>query len=179
MPEVFRMLVPKGALSEPREAVRGPADVRTAKEAVALARGLNEALKPGHALAMYRRAIELEPSNGEAARELSLTLFDAGERADAIDGLELFLTAHPRDHETRLALASLLLRSSELVRAERELLHCIEAQPKWAPPFVPLVRLLWRLGRPVEARSKLEDYRKLSPDPRSIEMLESMMRPSR
>lgn len=179
MPEVFRMLVPKGALTTPRQAVRGPSDVTSAKEAVAIARGLNEALEPRHAVAMYRRALELEPGSGEAARELSLTLFDAGEQREALLSLEEFVSKNTGDHETRLAFASLLLRSADLEGAERELSRCIEAAPKWAPPFVPLVRLLWRLGRPVEARARLDAYRALSPDPRSVEMLESMMRPSR
>lgn len=180
MVEVFRMLVPKGPLSmgEP-DSTLIPSEVKSAKEAVSLGRKLNQAMKPEEAARMYRRALDLAPSDGEALRELALTLFDAGEHAEAVGLFEAFLKTHERDHESRLAFASVLLRMADLERAELELTRCVEGRPKWAEPFVPLVRLLWRRGRPSEARAALDAYRALEPDPRSLEMLETMMRPSR
>lgn len=174
---IYRKVIPKGALVPSAAAPPArPTQVEHAGEALRLARAENDALRPEAAVAMYRRALELDAGNGEAARELGLTLFDAGEGAEACALLSGFLERHAGDQETRLVYASLLIRSSELDRAEQQLVRCIDRDPRWAPPYVPLIRLLWRAGRQPEARARLHAYRALLPDPRTVEMLESMLR---
>lgn len=175
---IFRKTVPKGALvpSAAASAPASPQAITRADEAVRRARALNEALKPEEGMALYRRALELEPGRGEAARELGLTLFDAGRGAEACALLAEFLEGNSSDLETRLAYASLLIRASELDRAEHQLSRCIDQDPRWAPPYVPLIRLLWRIGRRAEAQARLHAYRALLPDPRTVEMLSAMLR---
>lgn len=177
MTEVFRKLVPKGALlPEPAAPPSSPSEITSASEAFELARKHNDALRPNEAIALFRRALELQSGHGAAARELGLTLFDAGRSDEAVTFFHGFIEVNAKDQETRLAYASVLIRASDLERAEQQLVECIERDPRWAPPYVPLIRLLWRGGRKSEARERLHTYRALLPDPRTVEMLESMMR---
>ncbi|MBK6687456.1 MAG: tetratricopeptide repeat protein [Deltaproteobacteria bacterium] len=174
MVEVYRKVLPKGPPSAPVE--RSLAAIQKPEEALEEAHRLNAELKPKEAIAMYRRALELDPSNLVAASELGSTLVDAGHTEEAFRFFDEFLERHPREAEVRLAYAGGLLRVGQLERAVAECQRCLEHRPNWDAPYPPMIRALHRLRRGLEAQAALSAFRPLSKDPRTVAMFEAMLR---
>lgn len=174
MVEVFRKVLPKGPPSAPAE--RSLAAIQSPEEAVEEAHRLNAELKPQEAIAMFRRALELDPGSVIAASELGSTLVDAGQAEQAFSFYEEFLERQPRAADVRLAYAGGLLRMGQLERAVAECGRCLEQRPNWDAPYPPLIRALFRLHRGQEAQAALTAFRPLSKDPRTVAMFEAMLR---
>lgn len=174
MVEVYRKVLPKGPPSAPTE--RSLVAIQTPAEALEEAHRLNAELKPREAIAMFRRALELDPGGVIAASELGSTLVDAGQAEEAFSFYEEFLAQHPRAAEVRLAYAGGLLRMGQLERAVEECRGCLEQRPNWDAPYPPLIRALFRLRRGQEAEAALSAFRPLSKDPRTVAMFEAMLR---
>lgn len=174
MVEVFRKVLPKGAPVPVAEA-KAPAEIERLEEALLLAHRHNAELHPDRAIAMFRRALELDPTNAQAAGELGSTMIDAGQAQAGFRFFDEFLAVHPRSAEVRLAYAGGLLRVGELERAVAECRVCLEHRPNWDAPYPPLIRALQRLERREEARQALGAYRPLAKDPRILELFDRML----
>lgn len=174
MVEIFRKVLPKDPV-RPRAPIDEPAQVTVVEDALREAHRLNAELNPTLAVAMYQRALALDPSCSIAATELGATLVDAGRAEEGLAFFAAHLASFPAASEVRLAYAGSLLRTGALEGAVEECRRCLEQRPDWDAPYPPLIRALHRLGRGLAARSALEELEPLTQDHRIVAMLETML----
>lgn len=152
-----------------------PDRITDAEEAMRCARELNQKLQPEQAIAMLRRALELEPAHKEAVCELGSTLRDVGRFEEAREVFCETLEKNPRLGEVRLEWANCLLRQGVLDEAVAEYRRCMDERPNWDAPHKHLILALARQGKGEEAKAVLVDLLRFSPDERTVAMLENVI----
>jgi TolB-like protein len=116
------------------------------------------------AMADFRRAIELDPSNAQAHHWYgnALAMTDAGgELAQYERAVELDPLLHP----ARLAMATLLTYYGQFDKARAQIKQVIAQYPDYPTSYYSLGWLEWTVGRLNEARSHFQKAYALSTDP--------------
>ena len=136
---LVRLLVDRGAWEEAAETARQAALLLPARESAALLRDAAQAAAragaDAEALALRRRAHQLDSAQGEELRVLAFNLYRAGARAEALPLFAAaarevtFEDAPDRDEELLLAYADLLAASGDAPLAEETLRGLLRERP--------------------------------------------------
>jgi cytochrome c-type biogenesis protein CcmH/NrfG len=122
------------------------------------------------AIASYKRAAELDPTNADAQLGMAQAQASAGETREASSSYEAAISHFPKDSRFKVAYAELLLKqaesgNSELTAQVRRLLReAVAADGSNAEAFYQLGKLELDDGRLAEACQHLEQAVKLSPE---------------
>ena len=114
---------------------------------------------PPAAVAPLRKAVELLPAQSRPRLLLGLALERTEDLPGALDALQGAEGLDPRDFETHLALARVLLRSNQFAPAEAKFREALALQPDSAPARLGLAHSLDAQHKPESAaayRSYLE-----------------------
>ena len=123
------------------------------------------------AIAAFSRALALG-DNGNDRRRLAEAQFAADRTDDAEATLKMWLAAHPKDTDTRKALAEHYPRADHLVEASEQFAELVKANPKNATAVNNLAWALWLLGRSREALDYTQQALALAPD--SVDALDTL-----
>ncbi len=115
------------------------------------------------AATLFGRAVEADPTNVEARRQLALAQADAGKPDLAQTAYEELLALDPTQASARLELAR-LLASGRPAEAIRHLLRATDLAPDYKQAHYQLALLLDRTGRPSEALARYDRVLALDPD---------------
>ncbi len=122
---------------------------------------------PESADRFYRRALELDPTNGAALMGVAATAERTGKYREALRNLEEMVRAHPDDSEARLRLAVNLSRVSTVKRAHAAFERCLKPDnPSWirSIAYQELAEALIEKQSLREARALLEKATAALPD---------------
>ncbi len=103
------------------------------------------------AIIHYRRALELDPSSGQAAAGLGAAAYRAGEIDQAAKAYELALQLNANDFMNRLALAKVYWRLNKLDAAATQQRIVIHSHPQYAEAYAEYGETLVQMRRFVEA----------------------------
>lgn len=118
---------------------------------VLAARALMAAGDDKAAYAHLRVAVNLDPENAEAQRELAEALVRAERNDEADQILRALLQRNPNDAETLVRLGRLADREGLFSEAERHFRRAQELAPRNGDALAGLAEVLVRLGKPEEA----------------------------
>ncbi len=125
--------------------------------AVALYKMIDEAMQleekgeNDRALAIWKRAAQIEPENAKAQNGLGISLYVHGETEDGFDHLRHALRINPLSGETHYILGRFLLDKGHVQEALPELTTAIEIKPHFQSCEEALGSAYEDLGRPSEA----------------------------
>jgi tetratricopeptide (TPR) repeat protein len=151
----------RGAVSEPVDEARSPADARPADHWYDAGVDL-EASDPAAAMEAYRRTLEVEPRHPDAHLNLGRLLHEAGELEAAETHYRAAADLAPNDAGARYNLGVVLedlKRWSPAIAAYREALRLDDGL---AAAHFNLARLLQAKGRAAEALRHLARYKSLA-----------------
>ncbi|MBZ5700981.1 MAG: tetratricopeptide repeat protein [Acidobacteriia bacterium] len=117
---------------------------------------------PAAAVAPLRKAVELLPAQSRPRFLLGLALERTGDLPAAVEALQGAAKLDPRDFETHLALASVLLRADQFAPAEANFREALALQPDSAPARLGLAHALDAQRKP-EAVEAYRSYLQLQP----------------
>ncbi len=116
------------------------------------------------AATLFGRAVEADPTNVEARRQLALAQVDAGQPELAQATYEELLSLDPTRTSAHLELAQLLASRGRPDEAIRRLLRATELAPDYKQAHYQLALLFDRTGRPGEALTRYDRVLALDPD---------------
>ncbi len=123
----------------------------------------------GEALAIWRKALELDPKDARVQNGLGLSLYIQGDVQESFEHLRQATRINPQFVESRFNLGKFLLQQGHAEEALPELEQTLELKPKFAPGEEALATALQSLGNSAEA---LIHWRKaLALEPKSISAL--------
>ncbi len=106
--------------------------------------------QPGHAVSLLKHAIEENPSSGLAYQNLTLALFFAARKAEALDAASRTIALNPTNAIARYIRAYCSFHGTMLERnpqMEADLRAAIAADPGFAPPYAFMAAYLAAQGR--------------------------------
>ena len=89
-----------------------PEDDQTPRTEFALGQAYDETKEPKKAIAAYRRAVDLDPSNLDAQRSLAQALLNDNDLDDALTAFQTISTSDPQDANAWLRIAEIQRRQS-------------------------------------------------------------------
>lgn len=89
-----------------------PEDDQTPRTEFALGQAYDQTKEPKKAIAAYRRAVDLDPSNLDAQRSLATALLNDNDLDDALTAFQTISTADPQDANAWLRIAEIQRRQS-------------------------------------------------------------------
>jgi tetratricopeptide (TPR) repeat protein len=89
-----------------------PEDDQTPRTEFALGQAYDETKDPKKAIAAYRRAVDLDPSNLDAQRSLATALLNDNDLGDALSAFQVISAADPQDANAWLRIAEIQRRQS-------------------------------------------------------------------
>ena len=89
-----------------------PEDDQTPRTEFALGQAYDETKEPKKAIAAYRRAVDLDPTNLDAQRSLAQALLNDNDLADALTAFQDISTSDPQDANAWLRIAEIQRRQS-------------------------------------------------------------------
>lgn len=99
------------------------------------------------AIASFRAAVQLRPTDYETRTLLAEARFNAGDNLNEVDReLRAIIARHPNDDFARLVLADLLFLRGQLIEAELQLRRAIRNRPLSPPAHLILADVLMTLG---------------------------------
>lgn len=99
------------------------------------------------AIASFRAAVSLRPTDYETRTLLAEARFNAGDNLNEVEReLRAITTRHPHDDFARLVLADLLFLRGQLIEAEMQLRRAIRNRPLSPPAHLILADVLMTLG---------------------------------
>ena len=116
------------------------------------------------AATLFDRAVEADPTNVEARRQLALARIDAGQFDQAQAAYEELLALDPTQAPAHLELGQLHASRGRPQEAIRHLTRATELAPDYKQAHYQLALLLDRSGRPREALERYERVLELDPD---------------
>jgi tetratricopeptide (TPR) repeat protein len=111
----------------------------------------------------YRRALTLDPSQGEAASNLAQLLDERGEKAAALKVLDASIAAGSYSAEVHLERGLTLVELNRFEDALRDFHESARRNPANPVPLENAARAAYRLGRQREAVQLYEDLLRLQP----------------
>ena len=125
--------------------------------------------KNGEALAIWRKALALDPSDARVQNGLGLSLYIQGDFQESLEHLREAIRINPQFVESRFNLGKFLLQQGHAAEALPELEQTLQMKPKFASGEEALATALQSLGNSTEA---LIHWRKaLALEPGSISAL--------
>ena len=121
--------------------------------------------EPAAAVAPLRKAVELLPSQSRPRYLLGVALEQAGDLHGAAEAYKAAAALDPRDFETRIALARVLLGGKKYADAEAKFREALTMQPDSAAGRLGLAQALDAQHKP-EAAETYESYLELQPSDR-------------
>ncbi len=121
--------------------------------------------------AEYRRAIELEPNNGDAYRRLGMTLEQSNQSGAALTAFRQALEAEPNYYRTYQALGSFYFNRANYGDAVKYLSKAVELAPDEPGPHFAFGSALMNLGRFAAAESELRFAIRLHETPAAFHAL--------
>jgi spermidine synthase/tetratricopeptide (TPR) repeat protein len=115
-------------------------------------------------IALYEKALALEPDNASAQRNLGLALASAGRWDEAIGHYEIALRLNPRDAATHSNLGVALASKGSLDQAIVELEEALRLDPSLASTQCTLGVLLERQGKAEAAAGHFAEALRIAPD---------------
>ena len=116
------------------------------------------------AATVFARAVDADPTNLEARRQLALAHVDAGRPDRAEAAWEELLALDPGRASAHFELARLLANRGQADEAIRRLTRATELAPDYKQAHYQLALLLDRAGRPAEALRRYDRVLALDPD---------------
>ena len=116
------------------------------------------------AATLFGRAVEADPTNLEARRQLALAQNDAGQPDLAQTAYEELLSLDPSQTSAHLELAKLLASRGRPSQAIGHLVRATELAPDYKQAHYQLALLLDRAARPSEALARYDQVLALDPD---------------
>ncbi|MHC4592941.1 MAG: tetratricopeptide repeat protein, partial [Planctomycetota bacterium] len=115
-------------------------------------------------IALYEKALVLDPHNAVARQNLGFALAQRGRVDEAIRSYRAALRIEPDSAVTHSNLAAALAHQGELAEAAAELAEALRLDPSLAVAHRSLGIVLFRLDRPVAAVEHLSEALRLDPD---------------
>lgn len=112
--------------------------------------------EPGAARRDLEEILRMEPGNESAALLLACLFEDLGQPNEALNRLNLFLSAHPRHYDGLMARAGLEERLSMDLPARSDYDEAVRLRPDETLPYVGRARVLSRMGLHGAARKDLD-----------------------
>jgi tetratricopeptide (TPR) repeat protein len=112
----------------------------------------------------YRRALTLDPTQGEAASNLAQLLDDRGERAEALKVLDGSINAGSYSAEVHLERGLTLVEMNRIDEALRDFREAARRNPVNPVPLENAARAAYRLGRLREAVQLYEQLLRIQPN---------------
>lgn len=116
------------------------------------------------AVEIYRRLFDLAARDPTIHREAAIRLVTKQRVADALQHLKLAVTLDPNHVDSRLNLASLLLRQGQSGAALEHFLELAQQRPDVAPVRLQVARLLQAQGRAADAIPHFQAAQRLNPE---------------
>jgi tetratricopeptide (TPR) repeat protein len=124
-------------------------------------------------IALWARAVQLDPDADRAAMNLASAYVDAGRYREAADIYKKKIADDPMDRDARYSLAMLHLMASRYQESEGEFHELVRDIPDYPMGYYGLGILNMKLGRLPESRSYLEQALKIDP---SLDMARSALK---
>jgi tetratricopeptide (TPR) repeat protein len=125
--------------------------------------------KNGEALALWRKALALDPNDVRVQNELGLSLYIQGDVQESFEHLRQAIRLNPQYVESWFNLGKFLLEQGHPDQALPELQQTLQLKPRFAPGEEALATALQTLGKSAEA---LDHWRKaLALEPKSVTAL--------
>jgi serine/threonine-protein kinase len=121
--------------------------------------------------AEYRRAIELEPTNGDAYRRLGMTLEQNNQPEDALAAYRKALEAEPNYYRTNQALGSFYFNRANYTEAVRYFSKTVELAPDEPNGHFALGSAFTNVGRFADAESEFRFAIRLQETPTALHAL--------
>lgn len=107
----------------------------------------------------YRRAIDLNPTDGKALMRLGELSAERGDLTAAMNYDQRALQLDPHDADASYAVAGILLAQNKLPQAATELERTVASDASFAVAHYRLATVYRKLGRTEDARREVEAYR--------------------
>jgi protein O-mannosyl-transferase len=131
--------------------------------------------KASEAIALFRRAVEIEPQAFNPHVNLGLAMAVTNQFAEAHRQFDLALEINPRGVDAHRALAYLLTTEGKFDQARAQLDRAIESDPRNPTGHVDLAMLLMRQGQSAAAKSHFEAALMLDPkNPQALRGLDKL-----
>jgi tetratricopeptide (TPR) repeat protein len=125
--------------------------------------------KNGEALAIWRKALALDPNDARVQNGLGLSLYIQGDVQESFEHLRQAIRINPQFVESRFNLGKFLLQQGHAEDALPELQQTLELKPKFASGEEALATALQSLGKSAEALIHWRNA--LALEPKSISAL--------
>ncbi len=116
------------------------------------------------AIAAFKRAIALDPDEGDAYFNLGDAYSDVGRWAEAVEAYKQAIVRRPRDGEAYNNLGVAYFKSGSYGNAFDALTEAIRIHPKWAEPHYNLSNVFYKLERYDAATVSYREAVRLRPD---------------
>ena len=84
------------------------------------------------ALAIWKKAVAMEPENGKAQNGLGISLYGHGDVEDGFEHLRKAISVNPLSVESHYVMATFTLKHGHAEQAVPELKHAVEIRPHFA-----------------------------------------------